>query len=1213
PPLSHSYTDFVRWQERRLLSAAAEMDRTYWRRVLSGDLPVLDLPLGRGRPETPSYKGVSEVMALEKDQLAALREMAARRGTTLYTVLLSAFMVWLHRYTGDRDLVVGSPTLGRTRPEFRPVVGFFANPLPLRADFEGDPPFKDFLARVHGVVCGALEHQDLPLEEIIRIVRPPRDRGRTPLFQVLFGWDRPESGRRPAPASSAWLDPHAVLQETFKVEYRVALLDLGAIAVESGDQVSLHFQFSSDLFDAETRSRMLGHFRTLLAAIPSQEDRPLSRISFMDREERVRALSMGHPERKAEHEENEEDETPVPVRFEAQVERTPDGVAVISERGRLTYRQLNEWANRLAHHLIQAGAGRGSLVGLCLPPSPERIASLLAILKTGAAYLPLDPSTPVVRLEQMMRTAAPPYLIICGPEASPSAPGGTQVIDLLKESEQVAACPAHNPGRRPSSRDLAYVIFTSGSTGSPKGVMVPHGAVSNLVASFMESYAPGPSDRMIQQTSISFDASVGEIFPLLCAGGGLVLPRPEELQDPGLMADLMARQKVSIMAGIPSLLARFNEMEEARRPRPRLILSGAEPLALAHVDRFVGVCRVTNAYGPTEATVCATVFDLDDLALLEEGRDGVPGGLDPRRVLPIGRPIRRTRVYVLDRHGQPVPQGVTGEIHIGGAGLALGYLNDPELTARRFIPDPTGEGDGSRLYRTGDLGRLDARGFLHFKGRADQQVKIRGFRVEMEEVRQSLLRHPQVGEAHVAARPDGASGKRLVAYLAGRDGGAAPPVREIRHWLTDRLPRQMVPAAFIWMERLPKSPSGKVAAGALPEPDGAEAAPAPASRAPVTPLQKSLARIWSELLHRRDVNLTDDFFDLGGNSLMEMQLLARVQAQFQRRFPVGRFHREPTLQYLAHLVEQDDSASLPACLMEIQPGGARPPLFFVHSLTGLASEYLSLAAALGPQQPFYALQAVGRNGGGDGEATLEEMASRYIEAIRKIQPSGPYHLGGWSMGGAVAFEMSRNLEAQGEQVAFLALVDAPFPIRRSGRPLSEGLINRSVLSTLALSFGVSAGDLLALLGPGGTDPESSLDRLLAAARAGGLLPGRMERDELRRILEISRENMRCLAAYRPGKYPGRIDFFQAQSSVLQTGGGTGRLSRSMAWVFRRLAAGEPAAWKNLASGELQVHTVPGNHFTLMRPPHVRSTALVLERCLERCRRGAGEMAGETRR
>ncbi|WP_163997851.1 non-ribosomal peptide synthetase [Pyxidicoccus caerfyrddinensis] len=897
PKPSRTYADFARWQAELLASPRGAALERYWREQLAGPPPVLDLPTDHPRPPVQTYAGRVHTERLDTQLTASLKALAREQGATLNMLLQAAFQVLLHRYTGQDDFTVGVVSAGRHRSELATVAGYFVNPLVVRTRPSAALPFTDYLASTRRTVLEALEHQDQPFNVLVDKLQPVRDHSRSPLFQVMFVYQRAARLDERGLTAFALDLPGARAElaglplESLPLDHGGAQFDLTLTMGEAANALVASFEYNTDLFEAGTIARMAGHLRTLLAGLVADPRRALADLPLMPEAEAQQLLKMQAGPRVS------LDGSLLPALFASQAARTPDAAAVMFREQQLSYRELRQRAGFLSAWLREQGVGPGSIVGLCLERSVEMVAAVLGVLSTGAAYVPIDPAYPVERLAFILSDAGTPLLLtqstLHGQLASHAGSGAVRVVSLDTELDWSAAASATVPEPVPvRAEDLACLVYTSGSTGQPKGVMLEHGGLANLVRSFVESYAPGEKDRMLPLTSVASASFVGEVLPPLCTGAALVLPTEEEVLDAELLLGLIARHHISIVSTVPAVIAGLNARKDTLPP-VRLVLSGGEALVARDVEALLDTTTVVNGYGLTETTVCTTYHHLR------------PEDLESRAWMPIGKPIINTDVYVLDAQRRPVPVGCAGELYVGGLGVARGYWRRPELTAERFVANPFRPGE--RMYRTGDVARWLPDGVLEYLHRADDQVKIRGFRIELGEVEAAVRRHPAVRDAFVTAREDSPGDRRLVAYVVLTE--PAPTSSDLHGFLSESLPPYMVPSAFMVLPALPLTPNGKVDTRALPVPEGERPALAAAYAPPESELERRIATIWAQVLKVSDVGLHDNFFELGGNSMLIAQAHRRLREELGANLALVDLFKLTTVNALArHLGNAEGGA-----------------------------------------------------------------------------------------------------------------------------------------------------------------------------------------------------------------------------------------------------------------------------------------------------------------
>ena len=868
PELPTQYPDYAVWQRGYLSGEVLEPQLGYWKKQLSGAPPLLELPTDRPRPALQSFKGSRLSRRLDKALLEALKAVGQADRATLFMTLLAAFSVLLSRYCRADDIVIGSPIAGRTRTETEHLIGFFVNTLALRIDMSGDPSFREHLSRVREMALCAYSHQDLPFEKLVEELKPERSLAYSPLFQVLFALQN---------TTQAPLKLPGLKVERLDLGRETSRFDLSLYAVETREGLKLSFEYNSDLFDAQTILRMLGHFETLLKSIVKNPGQKISQQALLSGAER-HALIHDWNQTRIDY---PKEPTLVEL-FEAQAALTPERIAMEcpSLGAKLSYRELNRRANQLAHHLIGFGVGPGVLVGICLERSADMMVGLLGILKAGGAYVPLDPAYPKERLGFMLSDAA---LSVVVSQPSLELPAkGAKLVRLDSDRGAIAAHPDHNPGRRADADALAYVIYTSGSTGKPKGVCIPHRALTNLLQAMREHITE--DDSLLAVTTLSFDIAALELYLPLIAGARLVLASRETAADAEVLSRCLADRRITLMQATPATWRLLIEAGWQGSGKLR-VLCGGDVLPRELADQLLGRCAsLSNLYGPTETTIWSSAERV--------------GANQP---ISIGRPLANTEIYLLDSALNPVPIGVPGELHIAGAGLARGYLNRPELTAEKFISHPFSSDPSARLYRSGDLARYRVDGSIEFLGRIDTQVKLRGFRIELGEIEACLRQHPKLREAAVVAREDHAAERRLVAYFVPSEASAPASSEELRSFLKHLLPDYMLPSSFVALEQMPLTPNGKLDPKALPAPERLLADSTPL--APRTPLEQQLAAIFAKVLKIDQVGIRDNFFDLGGQSLLAAQMMVRLRAVLELELTPRYLFEAPTVAELAELVE----------------------------------------------------------------------------------------------------------------------------------------------------------------------------------------------------------------------------------------------------------------------------------------------------------------------
>ncbi|MBW4609142.1 MAG: amino acid adenylation domain-containing protein [Hassallia sp. WJT32-NPBG1] len=877
PELPIQYADFAVWQRQWLQGDVLKLQLTYWRQQLGGNLPVLQLPTDRPRPEVQTFQGATISFSLPQNLTEALKTVSRNADVTLFMTLLAAFKTLLYRYTGLEDILVGSAIANRNRHEIERLIGFFVNTLVLRTDLSGDPSFRELLLKVREITLQAYAHQDLPFEYLIEELQPERSLNYNPLFQVMFILQN---------ASTQELHLPDLAVSPLYVEKKTAKFHLSLFMKETPSGLTGVFEYNTDLFAPATISRMLEHFYTLLISIVANPDCRVAQLPILSAVEQQLVLQewnntqVNYAQNQCLHQ-----------LFEVQVDKTPDAIAVVFENEYLTYKELNQKANQLAHYLQKLGVGTEVVVGICVERSLEMVVGLLGILKAGGAYVPLDPSYPQERLTFMLENSQT-SILLTQQYLLDILPNTTQLICLDSNWQTIAQENIENPLSNVIVDNLAYVIYTSGSTGKPKAAMNTHWGICNRLL-WMQNYCQlTDADRVLQKTPFSFDVSVWEFFLPLLTGARLVVAKPQGHQDSNYLAQLIAEQQITMVHFVPSMLQIFLEEPKIDNCQclKRVICSGeALPVKLEKLFFNRLNAELHNLYGPTEAAV-----DVTYLACRNNSTTAT---------VPIGRPIANTQIYLLDKHLQSVPLGVAGELYIGGVGVGRGYFNSSDLTAEKFIPNPFSSEPGTRLYRTGDLARYLPDGNIEFLGRIDNQVKVRGFRIEVGEIEARLSEHPNIREAVVVVQEDELSEKRLIGYVSAYQEQEFT-VTELRNFVKEKLPEYMLPSAFVILAALPLTPNGKVDRKSLPTPEILRPKLEVAYVVPQTEAESTIASVWQKALNIKKIGIHDNFFELGGHSLLMVRVHSQLCEIFKTELPLLDLFRYPTISSLAEYFSQ---------------------------------------------------------------------------------------------------------------------------------------------------------------------------------------------------------------------------------------------------------------------------------------------------------------------
>jgi amino acid adenylation domain-containing protein len=1120
PPLPVQYPDYAVWQRQNSDRLGLQLE--YWKRQLSGAPQILELPIDTVRPLVQSFRGTRFSIDLPPRLGAALKSLAQRENATLFMVMLAAYQLLLHRYSAQDDILVGIPVAGRTQPELEDLIGFFVNSLVIRCRLTPEHGFRRLLAEIRDTAVEAFSHQELPFEKLVEALAPQRDMSRNPIFQVMFSLQNDAS---PSPQ----MDRLAV--SNMELDITKAKFDLTLFISESDAGLRANFNYAADLFQSATIERMAGHYVTLLTAITKAPELSIGHLPLLTDEEQAQLARWNRTAS------NFPRTSGIQQLFELQAAATPQACAISHKDTKISYEMLNRRANQLARHLNAHSVPPGTLIGLCMERGIDAVVALLAILKAGGAYVPLDPNHPRERLGVMIEDAGL-RIVICHTAQQASLPSyQVDLIAIDRDREHISACRGDNPPPAANGDSLAYVLYTSGSTGKPKGVCIPHKAVNRLVKN-TDYVALGTDDVIAQAANMAFDAATFEIWGALLNGCRLhIIPKGTLLSQVELCRELHEQ-------GVTTLFlttALFNQMilQDAGvfRGLKQLLFGGeaCDPQRIRECLEATPPRRLIHVYGPTESTTFTTWFEIHAVE-------------QDARTVPIGHPIANTTCHVLDAHRQPVPVGITGELYIGGDGVAREYLGRPELNAEKFIINPLDDGD--RLYRSGDLVRYRADGAIEFVGRVDHQIKLRGFRIEPGEIDEALKKHPALRDCFTMPREDTPGEKRLVSYVAVKPNHVADE-QTLRHHLKEALPEYMIPAAFVIVDALPLTSNGKVDRQALPPP--ATVASNDSSTAPRTALELHLTKIWEDILDRKPIGIRDNFFELGGHSLLAARLFDQIEQHFGKKLPLDTLWFEgATVETLAGILDREkETISWPE-LVEIKAGEDMAPLFCVHTMGGNLFHYYELARTLARQLPVYGLQARGVYGKYSPRDDVADIAADCIKAMRQRQPHGPYRVAGFSSGGIVAFEMAQQLRAAGEKVSTLALLDCFAP----GVKLKSTRLER-------------------------------LRRLLNRNRARHLQerlyyhilqPLGLRR--LRQMRTIGEAHRWAHWNYKPFPYPDPIDLFIATES-------------------EKRATDPLLGWEKLAAGDLSIHPISGTHGLLVKSPHVEELAEKLQRLLDR--------------
>lgn len=1148
PPLPIQFVDYAYWQQHNTKGNVYQKQLKYWKEKLGCDLPVLRMPLDRPRPVAMTHNGERIRMKIPAEITTALKELSRKSGVTMFITMLAAYQTLLYRYTGQEDLCVGTSISSRNRPELQNLIGLFANTLVLRNNLEGDPTFADVLKRTRKVAFGAFAHKDIPYEKLIEELKTERNMSHNPFFQTMLTYltaqdeeDQPFQG---------------IAMETHDLKKKASALELSFTITEQNDELVCSMDFNTDLFNTETIHRLLKYFLNLLQACVDNPQQPISEIRLLSETEEQQLVEKWSGRNKV----KQLPEASVHELFSQKATSTPDAIAVRFQDQQYTYRELDERSNQLANYLINKGLGPRKLVGICMERSLEMVVGLLGILKAGNAYVPIDPSYPQERKAFMVNNSEVEILLTLDSEVKSLSSEQCTVISINDEWELIAQESREASKLKVESEDLMYVIYTSGSTGKPKGVMVSHKGVVNHCFNIVDRFKLNHQDHVLQFTSISFDVAVQEIFPTLLTGATLVLWKDKYISEGREFLKWIGQEKISVLnttTAYWSTLVADLKYERAILPSSlKLVIVGGEKVLpetyVTWKNVTDGKVRWINDYGLTETTITATMFEPD-------------AEWDPQKVVPIGTPLDNVEIYILDNNQRPLPIGVYGELYIGGIGVAKGYWGRPELTKERFVENCFSENSDDKLYKTGDQARFLSDGTIEFLGRLDDQVKIRGYRIEIGEIEAAIEQYGKISQSVVVPFKLANESTQLAAYVVLND--SAVRIDELRSFLKSRLPDYMVPSHYVVMDQIPLTVNGKVDEAALPKPE-LHAIKSKEYVAPRTPTEQIAVSIWTDLLDYPDIGVMDNFFEVGGNSLLATQVVLQAATKFECNVPLRVLFEYPVLaDWVAEierikLLEASKGTKLDSekCIVKIQQKGEKTPLFFIHPVGGTVSCYFTLARQLGEDQPFYAFQDHGFVEENSTLDSVEKMADHYLKEILEVQPEGPYRLGGWSMGGFIAYEIASKLKEDGHEVIQLAIIDSYLS---KNRDATDDSIFYNFIRQLAALSGKTISDSII-----SSWQELNIDHasMCKELEAFGLVPLGTSTEHIRRLIDIYKTTARAFHKYIPVKRPkleiANVQLFRAGDSPEEEG-----------------------IWTELVTN-LSLHQMIADHFSIVHHPEL---------------------------
>lgn len=1163
PKLPIQYSDYAVWQRQWLQGNIRKNYLDYWKNQLTDAPTLLELPTDKPRTPLQSFQSHSHTFDISGTLLQHIQTFCHSEEVTAFMFFLAAFKVLIYRYSRQSDIVIGVPSAGRTRIETEKLIGFFVNTLVLRSNVLKTRTFRQLLHQVRHITQEAFAHQEFPFNELVEVLQPKRSSSHTPLFQVMFVMQNTPQLQKQLPGLQIeTVDPPEV----------AAKFDITLILSMEDKRVRAKFEYNSFLFSKTTISHMAENFQILLTAIVTNLDEEIDSLQLISSKIRQKMLVDWN-------------QTASPYAptiffyqlFENQAVKRPDAIALVFEDQQITYGEVNRRSNQLAHYLQNNGVGPNTIVGLALDRSIDMVIGLMSILKAGGAYLPLDLAYPKERLTFILADTNAPILLThyhLNSIIKPMLSGDQFVVNLDADWPMIALESISAPNNRIEPENLAYVIYTSGTTGKPKGVLLHHQGLCNLAFAQSMFFDIQTNDRILQFSSISFDAAIFEIVMALANGATLCMRQPEGLLPGPHLFQSLAELEITIVTLVPSVLAL---LPAGQLPALRILNVAGEACSIELASKWNKNRSFFNLYGPTEATVWTSGAEYTEKL----------------KQLTIGRPIPNVQVFVLDTHQQLVPIGVPGELYISGDGLAHGYINRPALTAEKFIPNPFAinqkdnqlmEPQNQRLYKTGDIVRYSPDGTLVFEGRVDDQIKLRGFRIELGEVESVLQEHSRIARCVVVLNEESSDDQRLVAYVVGTPKETVDTV-ELQSFAKNKLPNYMVPTSFITLDKLPLTISGKVDRQMLAQTIRAR----PQTKTSTLPIGDILAwqlsRSWEDVLNRSPIGYDDNFFEIGGHSLLAARLLSRVQQEFGINIPLSTFYYEPTLRRMVTFLQEDPKRKIELPLVAIKPSGNRLPFYCMHALSGNLFPYIELASHLDSDQPVYGFRLPEQTTDQITDFRIEVIAANYIKALKHFQDQGPYILGGWSFGGVIAFEMACQLKAAGDQVGQLVLMDsqASFYFNRQQLiDIDESALFTDLMLSSQFRFGLSPEELIDIARDIKVN-EGEVNTLELIKDGNSHLA-----QEVYGLIRNCKANLQALVKYQPGYYSGATIIYRAQDKE-------GEQAHDLT-----------LGWSEHVSEKVRVYEVPGDHYTMMTKPYVGILANKISTELEVLTRGTAE-------
>ncbi|MUG97531.1 amino acid adenylation domain-containing protein [Scytonema sp. UIC 10036] len=1178
PKLPIQYADFAIWQRQQLSSRVLNQQLDYWKQQLAGANTVLELPTDKLRPPVQTYRGAMQSLILPQTLATSLTVRSQQEGVTLFMTLLAAFGTLLHRYTGQEDILIGSPIAGRNRTELEDLIGFFINTVVLRINCSGNPNFTTLLNRVRHIALGAYTHQDMPFEKLVQELQIERDTSRNPLFQVWFNMLN---------LKDIQLELANLTVEPFSMPEVPSKFDLTLYVTEQQQEIKLELVYNADLFVPDQMEEMLAQFHHLLVQIAETPQQNLSSLSLVTSKA---ALLLPNPQQTL----CIQSEAAVHTKFSQQAQRVPQNLAVVDARVAWTYAKLEELSNQLAHYLLANNIQSQDVVAIYGQRSALLVVAILGVLKAGGAFVILDPAYPTCRSIDCLELVQPRAWLQIASDSQVLVEWNRRWTRMDADEDEVVfdsdkncysfccleishdsilaalqSYPKSHPEVTVELDDLAYVAFTSGSTGQSKGIKGSHRPLSHFVQWHQKTFGLCESDKFSMLSGLSHDPLLRDIFTPLSLGATLCIPQQEEIETLGQLSDWMRVMKISVAHLTPAMAQLLTAKTESQTTDLRYVFFAGDvlmPQDVTNIYRFAPNVTCVNFYGATETPQAMGYF------VIPEGCGVGSPVPSPHTPIPLGRGIENVQLLVLTDALQLAGIGEVGEIYVRTPYLSSGYVGSDALTQERFIVNPFTKIATDRLYKTGDLGRYLPNGNLEFCDRIDNQVKIRGFRIELGEIEAVLSQYPCVREVAVLLREDIPGDKQLVAYVVLKEKQSST-MNELKQFLTERLPRYMIPASFVMLETLPLTPNGKLNRAALPIPEVEKKT----FVAPRNELERELVEIWEQVLGIQPVGVRDNFFDLGGHSLLALKLFAQIEQKYTQKLPLATLFQSGTVEAIAKILSQSKEEFVRwSCLVPIQPKGSKPPLFCIHPLGGEILCYHSLAQHLGLDRPFYGIQPQGIDGKLPFLTKIEDMAALYIREIQSIQPKGPYFLSGYSLGGIIAYEMAQQFYLQGEKIGMLAMLDTCLPGYSSRLPFFK----RTLVHISNFLEEGPAYLCQKFRGWREWTQHNITNKYLEYLRISESLP---DNDSHVALIEASIE---AVKQYTFKKYSGQVTLLRTSDKHRDKEKAVG------------IKYDPHFGWSHIVTGEINVHLVPGSHITLFEEPHVKVLAEKLKHCLE---------------